>query len=105
VLPCRECGATVAAGPAQVRSNGPALCLACLERHPDAPFADRLKAHRLAAGLTLVELARRVGVPFQNLSEYERGAAEPRWRRLARLVAVPGPGLVALGGEAGARPP
>jgi transcriptional regulator with XRE-family HTH domain len=106
-LPCWECGATITTGSAQVRNNGPALCLACLARHPDASFADRLKAHRLAAGLTLAELAERAGVRPQNLSAYERGAAGPKWRRLVRLVAALGPALVALGPEkrvaAGAR--
>jgi transcriptional regulator with XRE-family HTH domain len=102
-LRCRACGEVIAARPAQVNNNAPALCLACLGRHPDAPFADRLKAHRLAAGLTLKELAERVGAHLQSISDYECGRAEPKWRRLARLVAVLGPGLVASGGEAGER--
>jgi transcriptional regulator with XRE-family HTH domain len=95
-LPCRECGATVTTGSAQVRNNGPALCLACLARHPDASFGDRLKAHRLAAGPTLMALAARAGIRFQNLSAYECGVAEPKWRTLVRLVAVLGPGLATL---------
>jgi hypothetical protein len=37
----------------------------CLARHPEATFTDRLKAHRLAAGLTMEALAQRLGMPRQ----------------------------------------
>jgi hypothetical protein len=46
-------------------TNGPAHCLGCLPRHPEVAFADRVKAHRLAAELPLMDLAERVGVPRQ----------------------------------------
>jgi transcriptional regulator with XRE-family HTH domain len=51
--------------------------LCCLANRPDATFGERLKAHRLAAGLTLKELARGAGLRYQNLSAYERGV-EPK---------------------------
>jgi transcriptional regulator with XRE-family HTH domain len=38
---------------------------------PDAP--NRIREHRLAAGLTQDELGRRAGVPKSNLVRYERG--------------------------------
>jgi hypothetical protein len=56
-------------------TNGPAFCLTCLARHPDASFADRLKAHRLAAGLEA--LGERVGKPPQWVSDYESGRRVP----------------------------
>jgi transcriptional regulator with XRE-family HTH domain len=95
-LPCRDCGGVILTGPAQLRRNGPALCLRCLADRPDATFGQRLKAHRLAAGLTLKELARRADLRYQNLSAYERGV-EPNWRALVRLVNVLGTDLVTLG--------
>ena len=87
--------------------NGPVLCLACLARRPAATFGERLKAHRLAAGLTLEALAARCGIRYQRLSAYERGAEEPAWGNLVRLVGALGPGLlpdVPEGGGARDRP-
>jgi transcriptional regulator with XRE-family HTH domain len=103
-LPCRECGVTVATGPPTIRNNGAALCLACLARHPDASFADRLKAHRLAAGLTVMELGARLGISPQDVSDYEGGRTEPKLPRLAQLVAVLGPGLATLRPEGATGP-
>jgi transcriptional regulator with XRE-family HTH domain len=91
---CRECGRAVASPPGRGRPNGPAYCLACLARHPEAGFGERLRAHRLAAGLTLEALAGRVGGYRKSLSAYERGRKVPRWRALVKLVRVLGVGLV-----------
>jgi transcriptional regulator with XRE-family HTH domain len=42
----------------------------------------RLKAHRVARGLTLRQLAERVGVAFQTLDAWESGRAAVTWDRL-----------------------
>jgi transcriptional regulator with XRE-family HTH domain len=89
-LPCRDCGGAVAAEHPNARRNGPVLCLACLARRPGAPFGERLKAHRLAAGLTLEALTARCGIRYQRLSAYECGAQEPAWGNLVRLVGALG---------------
>jgi transcriptional regulator with XRE-family HTH domain len=86
VVACRECGRTILQGAATIRSNGPAYCLACLARHPEANFAARLKAHRLAAGLTLEALAHQVGMPLQNLSGYEGGRGLPRQGKRIKIA-------------------
>jgi DNA-binding XRE family transcriptional regulator len=91
---CLACGRTIARGTGSIRTNGAAYCLGCLARHADASFADRLKAHRLAAGLTLMGLAERVGVPHQRVCDYECGRYAPQWRTLVRPVEVLGVGLV-----------
>jgi transcriptional regulator with XRE-family HTH domain len=70
----------------------PAYCLDCLSA--GAPFGVRLKACRLAAGLTLRALAARCGIRYQRLSAYERGAEGPASRNLVRLVGALGPGLL-----------
>jgi transcriptional regulator with XRE-family HTH domain len=93
VVRCRACGAEVAAGHQLLERNLAPLCLPCLAKWPDAPLAERLRSHRLAAGLTQVELARRAGVPEQSIGRYERGEKSPGVRILARLFQVLGPGL------------
>jgi hypothetical protein len=107
MLPCRDCGGAVAEEHPNARRNGPVLCLACLARRPGATFGERLKAHRLAAGLTLEALAARCGIRYQRLSAYERGAQQPAWTNPVKLVGALGPGLlpdVPEGGGARDRP-
>src|SRR6516164_768418 len=53
---CASC-----AGPLPMRSRG-GRCPACVAADPDAPFAERLRALRLAAGLTGARLAARAGL-------------------------------------------
>jgi transcriptional regulator with XRE-family HTH domain len=65
-----------------------------LTRHPEAAFADRLKAHRLAAGLTLEALGERAGIQRQRVSDYECGRRVLKWRALVKLVGVLGVGVV-----------
>lgn len=96
-VPCSGCGREIVSGGALPSDAGSALCLPCLARRPGAPFAQRLKACRLAAGLTKAELAARTGLAQQSVRQYESGAREPRWRQLARLVSVLGPALVTRG--------
>ena len=72
----------------------------------NATLGRRIKAHRLAAGLSLRELSQRVTVSAQALSQYEMGHTRPRPEVLALLAEVLGtsveqleraPGSVALG--------
>jgi hypothetical protein len=51
----------------------PAYCPDCLARHPDAPFAVRLKSCRAAAGLTVLALAGNTCTGDGNLRHYEGG--------------------------------
>jgi DNA-binding XRE family transcriptional regulator len=94
---CCACAAAIATGHHTIEYNREPLCLACLERRPDAPFGRRLKACRLAAGLTVEQLADRSGVPAPAIRAVERGACWPRWGRLARLIRALGPELETLG--------
>jgi DNA-binding XRE family transcriptional regulator len=70
----------------------------CLARQPEATFADRLKARRLAAGLTLLDLAEGIGVPHQRVCDYECSRYAPQWRTLVRMVGVLGVGVVDVTG-------
>lgn len=73
--------------------RGTAVCLDCLASQPEAPFAERLRACRLAAGLTQEELAERAGLSPTSIWQYEQGEALPRAGTRACLARVLGPGL------------
>jgi DNA-binding XRE family transcriptional regulator len=97
VVRCRACGTQVATGHPLIERNRPSLCLPCLAKCPNAPFGERLRAHRLAAGLTQAELARRSGVTEGTIGRYERVWVRPEAETLAVLVRLLGPGLTATG--------
>lgn len=59
-----------------------------------AQIGRRLRDRRLALGLSQVDLARRLGVTYQQVQKYERGAnriAADRLQDLARILDVPIP--------------
>ena len=92
---CASC-----AGPLPARSRG-VRCPACVAADPDAPFAERLRALRLAAGLTGARLAALAGLSYTTIRNYEGGRGRPRPRLLAALARVLGGGLLAgAGGQA-----
>jgi hypothetical protein len=91
---CQSCRARLAEeGGATERR---VLCLRCLARRRDATFADRLRACRVAAGLTRLELAERSGVPAGLVARYEISYTEPRASQLQGLAQALGPQLALL---------
>jgi transcriptional regulator with XRE-family HTH domain len=97
VFTCAGCRRKVASSAALPADCGAALCLPCLRKRPGAPFAQRLRALRLAAGLTKKELARRAGLTRLVVRKYEAGSLRPRPASLTRLVGVLGPRLLPPG--------
>ena len=93
---CTGCGDMILSPGALRRDAATALCLTCLHARRDVPFAQRLKALRLAAGLSRSELAARADVAPGSLRAYEDGARMPQHRSAMRLAAVVGDDL--LGG-------
>jgi DNA-binding XRE family transcriptional regulator len=93
-VPCCACGRSIISDGALPGDKDTALCLPCLAARPKAPFGQRLKAHRLAAGLTQSELADRAGISAKSIWHYESQGMEPRERNRARLVEVLGAGLL-----------
>jgi DNA-binding transcriptional regulator YiaG len=67
-----------------------AVCLDCLARRGKAPLGERIKAARIAAGLTVPRLARLVGLTVATVSRYESGRRCPSRKALERLADVPG---------------
>ena len=72
--------------PRFAHAGPPTLCLPCLARRPRASFAQRLRAHRIAAGLSRVALARKAGVTRRAIAILERGVHRPRRGTLRRLA-------------------
>jgi DNA-binding XRE family transcriptional regulator len=95
VVHCANCDREIARGRPGLQGREAVLCLDCLAARPEAPFAQRLRAYRLAAGLTQDELAERASRSPTSIWQYEQGEAMPRAGTLARLVEVLGPGLAA----------
>ncbi|MGH2618282.1 MAG: helix-turn-helix domain-containing protein, partial [Thermomicrobiales bacterium] len=59
-----------------------------VDRRPDSPgFADLLRQHRLAAGLTQEELAERAGLSARGISDLERGVRTFPRAETVRLLA------------------
>jgi lambda repressor-like predicted transcriptional regulator len=96
---CCKCGRVIVSAGALPRDRGTALCIPCLAERPRAPLGQRLKAFRLAAGLTLASLADLAGVFPTALRKYEDGELQPRRRNITRLAKALGVELEALGFE------
>jgi transcriptional regulator with XRE-family HTH domain len=87
---CTACGTMIVSPGALRRDAASALCVDCLRSRPDAPFAQRLKALRLAAGLSRTELAERSGMAPGSLRAYEDGLRQPQERSVVRLAEILG---------------
>jgi hypothetical protein len=96
-IPCAGCGRAIESACVPTRDDGHTYCLACVDKDPKATFGQRLKAFRLAAGLTLAELARRSGVVPDNVRWYELGTIYPRDASRAKLALAMGLTLEQLG--------
>jgi transcriptional regulator with XRE-family HTH domain len=99
---CRVCGCAATPPGAAPNDVTEVLCLTCLAQDTEAPFAERLKSCRTAAGLRRNELAPQVGLTVQTLRVYESGAREPHWQQVTQLVRVLGPALLPLEAPANA---
>ena len=95
----------VSCGKPALRDQPAPRCVACRAANPAASFAERLRALRLAAGLTQAGLAARAGVSEATVSDYECGPRRPRPRLLAALARVLGPGVRGPAGPGDGRTP
>ena len=102
-VPCSACRRDIVSAGAIASDRGSALCLECLGRRAGIPFGRRLKAFRLAAGLTKAELGSRCGLPSSALCKYEGQGVTPYIAAALRLVEALDVSLKALGLDG--RPP
>lgn len=74
---CMDCGTIVE--PVIVLSPRATelYCPACLLKHPEATFGQRLRAFRLAKGLTREELGKRSGMTGSMMGKIEQGQKRP----------------------------
>jgi DNA-binding XRE family transcriptional regulator len=96
-LCCRQCKVVILGHSTGQRPPLPIYCLPCLDRHPGAPFADRLRAFRHAAGLTQAQLAAKAGLSKATVNRLEGGRGHPPRPSIEALARVLGPGLVTRG--------
>lgn len=47
-----------------------------------------LKIQRIRKGLTLMELAKKAGLNYNTINQYERGRHKPRMKNLLKLAAA-----------------
>jgi transcriptional regulator with XRE-family HTH domain len=88
---CRECGQDLNPIAARTEHDRKAFCPACLEKHPEASFAEYLTCYRLVAGLSQTALAARAGIARRIVTKLECGRAQLEERGRA----VPGAGRAA----------
>ena len=88
---CRACRKRIdSAAGASARG---ALCLPCLAQQPDATFAVRLKACRVAAGLSRPQLERRAELRGGSVCVFESGKWKPSYPYRDALARALGPTL------------
>jgi transcriptional regulator with XRE-family HTH domain len=82
---CPACGADLGPAPNPL-DYAPAPCLPCLAQRPRTPLGQRLRAHRIARGLSRKALAEQAGVGASGITPMERGERRPRPRTLRKLA-------------------
>jgi DNA-binding XRE family transcriptional regulator len=87
ILTCRRCGTAIASGH-KAEQRPRVLCLACLRRQPALPFAERLKAFRLAHNLSRAQLSVLCSLSRALIGNYERGEGQPTLPSARRLAAA-----------------
>jgi DNA-binding XRE family transcriptional regulator len=100
-IQCCACGAEIASRTGAGQPNGRVRCLTCVATDPAATFGQRLKAHRVAAGLTLQRLSELTGINFHTLGDYEQERMMPNWLNVMPLIRFFGVSLVDLNNELG----
>jgi DNA-binding IscR family transcriptional regulator len=91
-VPCTACHQLIPTPAARPEDRPGALCLRCLRRTPEATTGQRLRAYRLAAGLSRADVAWLAALDPTAVhpAEREKTQASPATlARLARVLGVP----------------
>jgi hypothetical protein len=86
---CPRCGCTLERPLASPQGGG--LCPSCLLSDARIEAGEYFRASRLAAGLSVEELADRSGIDVARIECYEDGQLSPGWRETSLLFWVLGP--------------
>jgi transcriptional regulator with XRE-family HTH domain len=97
VITCRKCRMPIDPAGALPGDVGNTLCLICVARGRGATFGQRLKAFRLAIGLTRRELDLLGGLPSSSVQYYEQDRRCPTEATRAKLAEALGLTLDVLG--------
>jgi transcriptional regulator with XRE-family HTH domain len=97
VITCRECRMPIDPAGVLPKDADNTLCLICVARGPEATFGQRLKAFRLAVGLTRRELDLLAGLPASSVQYYEQDRRSPTDKNKTRLAEALGITVEVLG--------
>ena len=87
---CQSCGSLIGVIHERGGRTREGLCLNCLAKRPKATLGQRLRAARLAAGLTQKELGKRIGEDRKIIAELEKRrtpSAKPERVELVKKLA------------------
>jgi transcriptional regulator with XRE-family HTH domain len=82
-----------------ITSDGKSRAFSTKKRRPnsaDSQVGESIRAHRLAAGMSQVDLAGQLGVSFQQVQKYEKGTNRVGAGRLPQIAAIFGVPIGAL---------
>jgi transcriptional regulator with XRE-family HTH domain len=99
LVTCRQCKMPidpVGVSPREARNT---LCLICVSKGPKATFGQRLKAFRLAVGMTRKELSRLATLSESMIRYYEGNWGTPTTAGAEKLAQALGLTLEVLGGD------
>ena len=85
-MTCRACGTAIASAGVVPRDDGDFLCLLCLRLKEDATFGQKLKAFRVAIGVTRGELVQMAGLPSNSVQHYEEDRKRPQLSSREKLA-------------------
>jgi DNA-binding XRE family transcriptional regulator len=85
ILKCERCGTAVAKGH-KAHQGAHCLCEGCVRKQPDLPFAERLRAFRLARNMSRAQLGTRSGLSPAVIGIYERGHGRPNPNTASKLA-------------------
>jgi transcriptional regulator with XRE-family HTH domain len=97
VVLCRKCKLPFDPVGVLAKDANKTLCLICLAREPAPTFGQRLKAFRLAIGLTRMDLARLAGISPPMIQHYEEDKHFPNRASRLKLATALGVTLEVLG--------